>query len=68
MSSQAGSGSPDKYEDLREYADENRDDLLNILRHGTDNFARGCALTALLYGSDRPELQNVIEILEQEVE
>jgi hypothetical protein len=68
MSSRASPGGSDEYEDLREYADENREDLLNILRHGTDNFARGCALTALLYGSDRPELQGVIEILEKEVE
>lgn len=68
MSSRTASPKVDENEDLREYADENRDALVNILRHGTDNFARGCALTALLYGSDRPELQNVIEILEQEVE
>ena len=68
MSSQANPGDPDKYVDLREYADENHNTLVNILHHGTDNFARGCALATLLYGSDRPELQEVIEILEQEVE
>ena len=68
MSSKANPGDPDKYEDLREYADENRDTLVNILHHGTDNFARGCALAALLYGSDRPEIQKTIEILEGEVE
>jgi len=68
MSSRASSGGPNEDEDLREYVDENRDTLVKVLRHGTDNFARGCALAVLLYGSNRPELQNVIEILEQEVE
>lgn len=58
----------DEYEDLRDYADRNRDTLVNILRHSTDNFARGCALAVLIYGSDKPEIQNVVEILKQEVE
>lgn len=68
MSSEADPGGFDNHENLREYADENRDALVTVLRYSSDNFARGCALTALLYGSDRPELQEVIEILEQEVE
>jgi hypothetical protein len=68
MSSQASSADVDEYEDLREYVNQNRDTLVKILRHGTDNFARGCALAALLYGSDKPDLQKTIEILEKEVE
>ena len=68
MSSKADPGGFDDHENLREYADENRDALVTVLRYSSDNFARGCALTALLHGSDRPELQNVIEILEGEVE
>jgi len=68
MSSRASSADIEEQDDLREYADKNRETLVNILRHSTDNFARGCALVALVYGSGRPELQNVIEILEQEVE
>ena len=68
MSSRAASADIEENEDLREYADKNHDTLVNILRHSTDSFARGCALVALVYGSDRPELQNVIDILEEEVE
>jgi hypothetical protein len=59
---------PTNYDTLEEYADKNSDDLMRVLRHASDNFARGCALTALVHGSDRPELQKVIEILEEEVE
>ena len=68
MSSRASSADIEEQDDLREYADKNRETLVNILRHSTDNFARGCALVALVYGSDRPEIQDVIEILEEEVE
>ena len=54
-------------ETLEEYVANNRDILVNILRHGSDNFARGCALAVLTEVGDVENIERVIDVLEEEI-
>lgn len=67
--SEAGSsmGGVQRYNSLQEYAEENRDRLVEILRHSGDNYARGCALAALCETRDNEDIEQVIDELEKEV-
>ena len=50
--------------DGEEYVDENKDQLVRIIKHGDDEFARALALRALVRFGNEPALHD----LEKEIE
>lgn len=50
--------------DPDEYVRENRDTLVEIIKHGTDPFVRSLALAALVEFGDEPDLERVRHELE----
>jgi len=51
-----------------DYVRQNRQDLVEILKHGTDPFARALALAALVEFGDEPDIERVRHELEQAVQ
>ena len=49
------------------YVEENRDELRDIIMHGTDDFVRALALAALVEFGDDPDLQKVKREVDQAV-
>jgi len=62
-----GAGSPAQYDSIEEYVKQNRDALTRVLKHGNDNFARGCALAALTRGGEAEDIEQVKQQLEDEL-
>lgn len=46
-------------EDLNEYVRKNRDTLVEIIKHGNDDFVRALALAAIVEYGGEPELERV---------
>lgn len=51
--------------DPEEYVRENRETLVDIIKHGTDQFVRALALAALVEYGDDPDLEQVRHELRQ---
>jgi len=54
--------------DINEYVRENRETLVEILKHGTDPFVRALALAALVEYGAEPDLEKVRREVERVVE
>ncbi|MFH5800441.1 hypothetical protein [Haladaptatus sp. CMAA 1911] len=54
----------DTPQDARRWLKENQDTLVSILRHCDDEFARACALTALMHCGSDPDIEQVKHELE----
>lgn len=55
-------------EDIERYVRQNRDRIVEILRHSSDRFSRACAWTLLDRGLPDPELEELhreLEILQE---
>lgn len=50
------------------YVAENREQLVDIIKHGTDPFVRSLAMAALVEFGDDPDIQQVQHELDQAVE
>lgn len=50
-----------EYDDIEEFVEANREDLVNIIKHSSNTYARACAWTLLDAGSDAPELEQLEE-------
>lgn len=46
-------------DELEAFVDENRDDLVHVIKHSDNSYARACAWTLLDAGSDGPELEQL---------
>lgn len=51
--------------EIDQYVRRHRDVITDVLRHSDDPYARACALVLLKHGGDEPELDEVIQELEQ---
>lgn len=54
--------------DPDQYVRENRDALVKIIKHGTDNFVRAFALAALVEYGDEPDIEHVRRELDRAAE
>lgn len=54
--------------DPDEYVRENRDTLIEIIKHGTDPFVRSLALAALVEFGGEPEIERVRRELDRAAE
>ena len=47
------------YDDLEQFVDANREELVRVIKHSDNSYARACAWTLLDAGSDGPELEQI---------
>lgn len=52
------------YDDLDAFVDANRSDLINVIRHSSNAYARACAWALLDAGSDAPDLEDLEDELQ----
>lgn len=51
--------------DPEQYVDENRDLLVDVLRHGDDPYARACALILLKEGGSERDVEEIKREIEE---
>jgi hypothetical protein len=54
-------------DDPDRYVSQNREELVDIIKHGTDPFVRSLAMAALVEFGDDPDIQQVRHELDQAV-